>query len=102
MSHAFRTDGADGTGRPSMVDWDLAVRIGSRLAGEGPTVGRDEAADIVEELRAGADRSTGLVREFTGLVARDALPAGGAPVLVVDRAGWVQANADAFATLLAP
>ena len=69
MSHAFRTDGADGAGRPDMVDWDLAVRIGGRLAGEGPTVGRDEAAAIVEELRAGADRSTGLVREFTGLVA---------------------------------
>jgi coenzyme F420 biosynthesis associated uncharacterized protein len=101
MSHAFRTDGADGAdgaGRPDMVDWDLAVRIGGRLAGEGPTVGRDEAAAIVEELRAGADRSTGLVREFTGLTARDH----SAPVLVVDRAGWVQANADAFATLLAP
>ena len=96
MSHAFRTDGADGAGRPDMVDWDLAVRIGGRLAGEGPTVGRDEAAAIVEELRAGADRSTGLVREFTGLVARDH----SAPVLVVDRASWVQANADAFATLL--
>ena len=98
MSHAFRTDGADGAGRPDMVDWDLAVRIGGRLAGEGPTVGRDEAAAIVDELRAGADRSTGLVREFTGLTARDH----SAPVLVVDRAGWVQANADAFATLLAP
>src|SRR4029079_15088118 len=48
--------------------------------------------------RAGEDRSTGLVREFTGLVARDH----SAPVLVVDRAGWVQANADAFAVLLAP
>ena len=98
MSHAFRTDGADAAGRPDMVDWDLAVRVGSRLAGEGPTVGRDEAAAIVEELRAGADRSTGLVREFTGLVARDH----SAPVLVVDRGSWVQANADAFATLLAP
>ncbi len=98
MSHAFRTDGADGVGRPDMVDWDLAVRIGGRLAGEGPTVGRDEAAAIVEELRAGADRSTGLVREFTGLVARDH----SAPVLVIDRASWVQANADAFATLLSP
>jgi coenzyme F420 biosynthesis associated uncharacterized protein len=98
MSHAFRTDGAEGAGRPDMVDWDLAVRIGGRLAGEGPTVGRDEAAGIVEELRAGADRSTGLVREFTGLVARDH----SAPVLVVDRLGWVQANADAFATLLSP
>ena len=74
MSHAFRTDGVDGDGRPGMVDWDLAVRIGGRLAGEGPTVGRDEAAAIVEELRAGADRSSGLVREFTGLVAQDAGP----------------------------
>jgi len=98
MSHAFRTDGADEPDRVDMVDWALAVRVGARLAGEGPTVGRDEAPAIVEELRAGADRSTGLVREFTGLVARDH----SAPVLVVDRAGWVQANADAFATLLQP
>jgi coenzyme F420 biosynthesis associated uncharacterized protein len=97
MSDAFRTDGAAGGGA-EMVDWDLAVRVGARLAGEGPIVGRDEAAAIVDELRQGADRSTGLVREFTGLVARDHA----APVLVVDRASWVQANADAFAILLAP
>jgi coenzyme F420 biosynthesis associated uncharacterized protein len=88
----------DATGRPGMVDWDLAVRIGSRLVGEGPAVNREEAAATVEELRAGADRSTGLVREFTGLAAAERT----APVLVVDRAGWVQANADAFATLLGP
>ena len=81
-----------------MVDWDLAVRIGSRVAGEGPVVSRSEAGEIVEELRADANRSTGLVREFTGLVATEHT----APVLVVDRAGWVQANADGFATMLAP
>ena len=98
MSHAFRTDGVDGAGRSGMVDWDLAVRIGARLAGDGPAVGRDEAAMIVDELRTGAERSTGLVREFTGLVARDH----DAPVLVVDRAAWVQATADAFAILLQP
>jgi coenzyme F420 biosynthesis associated uncharacterized protein len=97
MTHAFRTDGAD-SGRPAMVDWDLAVRIGSRLAGDGPTIEREEASAVVEELRDGANRSTGLVRDYTGLVARDH----DAPVLVVDRAGWVQANADAFATLLGP
>jgi coenzyme F420 biosynthesis associated uncharacterized protein len=97
MTHAYRTDGAD-SGRPAMVDWDLAVRIGSRLAGEGPTIERGEASAVVEELRDGANRSTGLVREFTGLVAENHA----APVLVVDRAGWVQANADAFATLLEP
>jgi coenzyme F420 biosynthesis associated uncharacterized protein len=81
-----------------MVDWDLAVSIGSRIAGEGPAITREEAAAVVAELRADADRSTGLVREFTGLVADDRT----APVLVVDRPGWVQANADGFATILAP
>lgn len=89
---------SDAMGRPSMVDWDLAVRIGSRIAGDGPTVTRDEATAAVAELREGADRSTGLVREFTGLAAAERT----APVLVVDRAGWVQANADAFATILSP
>ncbi len=81
-----------------MVDWDFAVSLGSRIAGEGPAVSREEAAEAVEELRAGANRSTGLVREFTGLVARDHT----APVLVVDRAGWVQANADSFRVLMTP
>jgi coenzyme F420 biosynthesis associated uncharacterized protein len=82
----------------AMVDWDLAVSIGSRLAGEGPSITREDAAAAVAELRAGADRATGLVREFTGLVAGERT----APVLVVDRPGWVQANADGFATILGP
>jgi coenzyme F420 biosynthesis associated uncharacterized protein len=81
-----------------MVDWDLAVSLGSRLAGEGPDISREDAAAVVAELRADANRSTGLVRDFTGLVAADRT----APVLVVDRPGWVQANADGFATALAP
>jgi coenzyme F420 biosynthesis associated uncharacterized protein len=81
-----------------MVDWDLAVRIGSRLAGEGPETTPAEAAAVVAELRADADRSTGLVREFTGLRAAERT----APVLVVDRPGWVTANASGFATVLTP
>jgi coenzyme F420 biosynthesis associated uncharacterized protein len=84
--------------RSRMIDWDLAVRIGSRLAGDGPVVSPAEAAECVEELRAGAEKSTPLVREFTGLVAEQR----SAPVLVVDRAGWIQANADGFATVIAP
>ncbi|MDP3891198.1 zinc-dependent metalloprotease, partial [Nocardioides sp.] len=55
-------------------------------------------AEAVAELRAGADRSTGLVREFTGLHAAEH----SAPVLIVDRAGWVQANADGFAQIIEP
>jgi coenzyme F420 biosynthesis associated uncharacterized protein len=82
----------------SMVDWNLAVSLGSRLAGEGPAVTPTYAAEVVADLRRDAGRSTGLVREFTGLVAEDR----SAPVLVVDRPGWVQANVDGFATVLSP
>lgn len=82
----------------SMIDWDLAVRVGSRLAGDGPVVSRMEATAVVEELRAGAEKSTPLVREFTGLLAE----ARTAPVLVVDRPGWIRANADGFATVIGP
>jgi coenzyme F420 biosynthesis associated uncharacterized protein len=87
-----------GPGSDGMVDWDLAVRIGSRLAGEGPPVGRDEADAVVAELRADAERSTGLVRDFTGLSSAEH----DAPVLVVDRPGWVQANADGFRVAISP
>jgi len=81
-----------------MVDWKLAVTLGSRLAGSGPVVDADEAAATVAELRDGADRSTAYVRGFTGLEAGERT----APVLVVDRPAWIQANADGFATLLTP
>jgi coenzyme F420 biosynthesis associated uncharacterized protein len=59
---------------------------------------RAEADETVAELKAGAHRSTPLVREFTGLVAEERT----APVLVVDRRGWIQANADGFAQVLSP
>ncbi|WP_210439674.1 zinc-dependent metalloprotease [Nocardioides xinjiangensis] len=81
-----------------LVDWDFAVTVGSRIAGPGPDVSADEAAAAVLELREGAARSTPLVRDFTGLQAE----AGTAPVLVVDRRGWLRANADGFARILTP
>ena len=81
-----------------LVDWDLAVRLGARVAGDGPDVGRADADAAVAELRAGAERSTGLVRDFTGLAAAERT----APVVVVDRAGWVQANADGFRHVVEP
>lgn len=89
---------ASAASEPQMVDWPLAVALGSKLAGEGPTVTRDEADSAVAELRAGAARSTGLVRDFTGLDAAD----GTAPIVVVDRAGWVRANAEGFQVATAP
>ena len=87
--------------RSSMVDWDLAVTTASKMAGPGPTIDRSEAEAVVDELRAGAQRSTPLVREFTGLFAPEGT-ARTAPVLVVDRPGWIQANVDGFATVISP
>ncbi|MBA3782913.1 MAG: zinc-dependent metalloprotease [Nocardioides sp.] len=81
-----------------MVDWDFAVTLGAKVAGDGPDIAPDAAAAAVAELREGAERSSPLVREFTGLVADERT----APVLVVDRRGWVQANADGFATIIGP
>ena len=83
---------------PEMVDWELAISLGSRLAGEGPVVSRAEATDAVAELRAGAALSTPLVREFTGLDGGQDT----APVLVVDRPGWVRANAEGFQVVMSP
>jgi coenzyme F420 biosynthesis associated uncharacterized protein len=82
----------------SMVDWDLAVATASKLAGPGPVITRSEAEAAVTELRGDANRSTALVRDFTGLEAHERT----APVLVVDRTGWIQANADGFAEIISP
>lgn len=82
----------------NLVDWDFAVTVGARIAGPGPEVSPEEASAAVLELREGADRSTPLVHEFTGLQAAP----GAAPVLVVDRRGWLRANADGFAKILSP
>jgi len=84
--------------QPDMVDWELAVTTAKRLMRPGPDIGRGEAADVVEGLRRCAAEAEGLVRAYTGLHADSA----SAPVLVVDRGGWVQANADGFREVLRP
>jgi len=84
--------------QPSMVDWDTAIRIGTRFAGDGPEVSATEASEVVDQLRSDANRSTGLVHDYTGLAAAPNT----APVLVVDRSGWVRANAESFSHILAP
>jgi coenzyme F420 biosynthesis associated uncharacterized protein len=81
-----------------MVDWRLAVATGTRVAGPGPRLDHGQAEQVVAELRAAAARAEQVVATHTGLIA----PAGSAPVSVVGRPGWVQANADAFRELLTP
>ncbi len=81
-----------------MVDWDLAVSTARRWIKPGPDISPDAARDAVADLRAYADVAEGHVRSYTGLYAESA----SAPVVVVDRAGWVQANADAMQQVLRP
>jgi coenzyme F420 biosynthesis associated uncharacterized protein len=86
------------TDDPKLVDWEFAGTMARRLAGDGPPIGATDARYVVEELRRDAERSTGLVADYTGLIA----PAGTAPILVVDRPGWIKANVDSFQTALEP
>jgi coenzyme F420 biosynthesis associated uncharacterized protein len=82
----------------TMVDWDLAVTTGSRLVRSGPPISAEAARQVVVDLRQYAAESYGHVAGFTGLDA----PTDGASVVVIDRPGWIQANASGFRTVLEP
>ncbi len=81
-----------------MVDWNVAVNTARKLVRPGPAVSMDDALSTVAELRDAAQRAEDYVETVTGLT----VPSATAPVLVVDRPGWIQANADAFATIMQP
>ncbi len=84
-----------------MVDWDLAVSTGIRLVKPGPVVSHDEARQAVADLRTYAAQAHGHVASFTGLDApTDDRP--GKSVVVIDRPGWIKANAAGFRTVLEP
>ena len=82
----------------SMVDWDLAVATGTRLVRPGPQVTAAEARQVVAELRDYAAQAHEHVSGFTGLHASTE----GASVAVIDRPGWIQANAAGFQAVLEP
>lgn len=84
-----------------MVDWNLAVATATRLARPGPEVSRDEAREIVAELRRHAKAAEEHVRAYTRMIPEGSAPVD-TPVLVVDRAGWVKANVAGFRELLKP
>jgi coenzyme F420 biosynthesis associated uncharacterized protein len=81
-----------------MIDWNVALQTATRLARPGPDVTPDEVAEVVAELREAAAVSEAPVREFTDLHAATAE----APVLVVDRTRWVEANLATFRVMLEP
>ena len=81
-----------------MVDWTVALNTATRLVKPGPEISREAAAAVVAELRDFASRAEAYVREVTGMEAAS----GTAPVLVVDRPRWIQANIDGFRQILLP
>jgi coenzyme F420 biosynthesis associated uncharacterized protein len=81
-----------------MVDWTVALNTARKLVKTGPEISRQGAAEVVASLRVAATRAEAYVTEVTGLET----PSATAPVLVVDRPGWIQANIDAFRQILAP
>lgn len=81
-----------------MVDWDLAVATARRLSGSGPTVTEAEARSAVADLKRFTADAEAHVRAVTGLDGS----AEAAPVVVVDRGGWAEANVDSMRTLVAP
>ncbi|MDX6308040.1 MAG: hypothetical protein QOI06_1086 [Nocardioidaceae bacterium] len=81
-----------------LVDWDLAVTTAKRLMKPGPTIDRDEATRAVTDLRRYAAQSEEHVRRYTLLETESST----APVVVVDRGGWVQANIDGLRFVIDP
>ena len=83
---------------PQYVDWAFAKATGRRLVNPGPRVSGHEAADIVGRLREVALAA----REPIARTSRLSSPEGVAPVLIVDRPGWIDANVDSMQSLMAP
>jgi coenzyme F420 biosynthesis associated uncharacterized protein len=81
-----------------LVDWDLAISTGRRLARPGPALPRDEAGRIVTQLRELAADAERHVIDYTKLV-----PSGdAAPVAVVDRSEWIKANVSGLRMMSGP
>ncbi|MET7645122.1 zinc-dependent metalloprotease [Streptomyces sp. NPDC005426] len=88
-------------GGAGMVDWKLAVATATRLVRPGPEISREEAREVVAELRRHAKAAEEHVRSFTRMIPEGTEPED-TPVLVVDRAGWIRANVAGFRELLRP
>lgn len=92
--------GAVNTVPSTEIDWELARRRAARIARPGPRTDRAEAGALVDELRRAARDAPAHVARVTTLE-EAAGRAAQAPVLVVDRPRWAQANLQMLESLLA-
>ncbi|MGW0182185.1 zinc-dependent metalloprotease [Nocardia sp. NPDC003345] len=89
--------GSDGEQRTfaGAVDWRWAARTGALLVPAGPRTSRFAAEQAVAELAEASVRAEGPVREVTGLLDDQPVPA----ARIVDRPGWIAAAADSMGQL---
>jgi coenzyme F420 biosynthesis associated uncharacterized protein len=83
------------SGLSGAVDWRLAARTGAALVPSGPRTSRFSAEQVVVELADASVRAEGPVREVSGLLDDQPVPA----ARIVDRPGWIDAAADSMASL---
>ncbi|AXH97165.1 zinc-dependent metalloprotease [Ornithinimicrobium avium] len=81
-----------------LVDWGFAATAAGRLVPPGPRAGRREVEALVTQLRSAGERAVGPVAS----TARMETPPGTPPALVVDRPGWIRANAASMGAMLGP
>ncbi len=80
-----------------LVDWDLAARVGRRVASDGPQVSEQEARAVVAELGDCAQEAVPLVESVSALRAPVADNSA-----VVDRPMWIDSNIAGLERVVAP
>lgn len=81
-----------------LVDWDLAVATGVRLAPRGPEVTEDDVDRAVRQLRRASERAVQPVADVTGLEA----PFEEHRAVVVARPEWLRSNVEQFKIAVEP
>ncbi|CAO5190660.1 putative hydrolase [Frankia sp. AiPs1] len=81
-----------------LVDWELAVTTAKKLVRPGPPTTREQATEVVAELRRLAVEAERHVEDYTHLT-----PVGApTPINVVDRPEWVRSNVAGLRVLTTP
>ena len=83
---------------PDLIDWSLAVRVASSVAGRGPETTSRLREEVRSDFQEFTRVSDDLVRDFTGLAPSQPAP----DPIVLDRGGWVRANVESFQGLIRP
>jgi coenzyme F420 biosynthesis associated uncharacterized protein len=83
---------------PRLIDWEWAVTIARRTCGAVPPLTESERAALEADYRRVLELIEGPIGNYT----RTHLPLQGTAVRVLDRPGWIEANAANFQELLQP